>query len=251
MYPDSPNPDPDYTPATRQPRSTEDLFAPEEEQQRGVPLVAQFDEQPILTYLLIGLLVLVHFFLTAQGGIGRLQAYADYANVSELVTQGEYYRLFTSMFLHADLTHLLFNCLGLFIFGKEVERLFGHFRFGVVYLGGGLVGSVASYWITSGSSIGASGAVFAVFGAFGAYIYRHRKLYGEAANRQIRSLLVLAAVNLGIGFLSNAPGSPVRIDNAAHVGGALGGLALALALGPRYQVRMEVNPGRHLASAPH
>ncbi|MFP4321720.1 MAG: rhomboid family intramembrane serine protease [Anaerolineales bacterium] len=196
---------------------------------------------PILTYIIIGLLVAIHVYVQTLSQPELMSFYTTYGNFSQRVIDGEYYRLFTSMFLHAGLTHLAFNCLALYIFGRNIEGVFGHVPFLVIYLLGGLVGSVASLVFTQGNSIGASGAVFAVFGALVAYFYRNKAVYGQSANEQLRQLAVLAGINLVIGFLSNIPGSPARIDNAAHIGGAVGGLALAWFLTPLFRVRMQID----------
>lgn len=201
-----------------------------------------------LTYILIGSLVLVHLYVMNLSKNASspfrlsdyLQVYQDYANLSSAITQGEYYRLFTSMFLHADLMHLFLNCIALYAFGEEIEAIFGWVRFGVIYVLGGLAGSVASYVITQGNSIGASGAVFAVFGALLAYYLHNRQLYGQLAYDRLRNLGMVAVINLVIGFASNVPGSPVRIDNAAHIGGAIGGFILAWFLSPRFKVQKEL-----------
>jgi membrane associated rhomboid family serine protease len=202
--------------------------------------------QPVrLIYGLIGVLVFVQFYvLTLSRNASSpfelspyLQFYTDFANLAVAITQGEYYRLLTSTFLHADLVHLGFNCMALYAFGQEVESMFGSVRFGAVYFLGGVAGSVASYIITQGNSIGASGAVFAIFGALVAYYLHHRELYGQRAYDRLRSLGMVALINLGIGFITTVPGSPVRIDNAAHIGGAVGGFILGWFLSPRFEVR--------------
>lgn len=200
--------------------------------------------QPHVTYVIIGILVLVQLYVNSLSLLPRNRFYWDYANIAALVAEGEYYRLLTSMFLHVGWTHLMFNCIALYAFGKDIEGLFGHVRFTLIYVLGGLAGSLASFTITQSSSVGASGAVFAVFGALVAYYYQNRALYGERAAQRLRELGFLAFINLAIGFVSNAPGSPVRIDNAAHIGGAAGGLLLAWFITPVFKIRREIIDGQ-------
>jgi len=67
------------------------------------------------------------------------------------------------------------------------------------------------------------------------WLYRHRRLPGVAARRQLRSLLMVLGLNLAIGLLSSTGAGAMRIDNWAHLGGLAGGLALAWAIGPVYR----------------
>ncbi|MCL2708825.1 MAG: rhomboid family intramembrane serine protease, partial [Defluviitaleaceae bacterium] len=78
---------------------------------------------------------------------------------------GEYWRLFSAMFVHFGVTHLLMNTVGLFIFGTRVERHFGHLSFLILYVISGLGGSAASLLFTQGYAAGASGAVYGLVGA--------------------------------------------------------------------------------------
>lgn len=146
-----------------------------------------------------------------------------------VVFDGEVYRLFTAMFLHGSLPHVLFNTYAIFIVGQMVEPIFGRARFLLIYLLGGLTGSAASLALgrLDIASVGASGAVFAIFAAQGVHLYQHRGVYLNA-RAQLRHMAVLIAINLLIGFL---PGS--RIDNWGHIGGLLGGAVLAWRIGPR------------------
>ena len=146
-----------------------------------------------------------------------------------VIFDGEVYRLFTAMFLHGSLPHVLFNTYAIFIVGQMVEPMFGRLRFLLIYLLGGLTGSAASLALggLEGASVGASGAVFAIFAAQGAHLYQHRGAYVNV-RAQLRHMAILVGINLLIGFL---PGS--RIDNWGHIGGLIGGAILAWRIGPR------------------
>jgi rhomboid protease GluP len=150
-----------------------------------------------------------------------------------VVNDGEYYRLFTSMFLHANIQHLVFNMLSLFVVGRAIEWVFGWKRFLLVYLLGGLGGSVL-FVLTlarNGSGLGASGAIFAIWGAEMVFLYRHRKQLGNYATGQLRSIVIVALLNLFLG-LANP-----MIGTWAHIGGLVSGAALAWWLGPRLETR--------------
>lgn len=165
-----------------------------------------------------------------------------------VLENAELYRLFTSMFLHASIytptgewalsnsLHLIFNMFILFYAGGQLERIYGHVRFAVVYLLGGLAGSIFSTVLSGPEtySVGASGAVFAVLGAQFVYLYQHRRLLGAWGQAQMRSLLSLGLINLVFGLLSSVQGAALRVDNWAHLGGVVGGVVLAFAIGPYF-----------------
>lgn len=132
------------------------------------------------------------------------------------VWDGQWWRLVTAVFLHANLIHLLFNSLVLFDLGPSVEEMYGTSRFLVLYVLAGVAGSLASALVHPDSiTVGCSGALFGLIGVMIAYGYRHRTGLGE----QVRSMYLRWAVyGLFLGFV--IPG----VDNAAHVGGLLGGL---------------------------
>ena len=82
------------------------------------------------------------------------------AKVNEYIAlEGEWWRLFTAMFLHIGVMHLLFNLYALYAIGSLVEAYYGHLRFTIIYIGGGLCGSLASYRFSDAISAGASGGV--------------------------------------------------------------------------------------------
>ena len=151
----------------------------------------------------------------------------------------EYWRLFTSMFLHADLVHLLMNMLALYSLGSIMEIAFGHARYGLIYLLGGLAGSILSASLNEPQvfAVGASGAVFALFGAEAAHLYTNWRVMGASAPARLRQVIMLAVLNFTVGFIGNATGGGIyNIDNWAHIGGFAGGALLAYLIGPRYGV---------------
>ncbi|WP_414660849.1 rhomboid family intramembrane serine protease [Horticoccus sp. 23ND18S-11] len=145
------------------------------------------------------------------------------ANNAAATTDGEWWRLVTCMFMHFGLLHLLLNAWALFQAGHLVERLFGRVLYLIVYLGSGIVGSVATL-LWNGDKVwsaGASGAVFGVYGALLGYLWREKHGVPKGVFRPIlKSTLVFAGYNLFYGAVHP------NIDNAAHLGGLLGGVAL-------------------------
>lgn len=138
------------------------------------------------------------------------------ANYGLLVISGEYWRLITGAFLHANLVHLLFNMMVLFDVGPAVEEMYGQHRFLILYLFSAVTGSLASFWwrFPYNLMVGASGALFGLIGVMVAYGYKHRTALAE----QIKSMYLRWAI-YGLIFGLIMPG----VDNAAHIGGLLGG----------------------------
>jgi membrane associated rhomboid family serine protease len=126
----------------------------------------------------------------------------------------EYYRLFTSMFLHASLTHIAFNMLVLWIVGQQLESLIGHTRFVTLYLLSGLAGATASYWFgpVNALAVGASGAIFGLMGGL--------LIAGRRLRYDVTQIAVLIGINIVFSFLW--PG----VDWRAHLGGLVGGVIL-------------------------
>jgi len=148
-----------------------------------------------------------------------LQLEAWGANVGQRTLSGEWWRLFTSMFLHGGVLHLLFNMLVLYQAGQLAERIFGSLRFTGLYLIAGLCGSLASVlWNPHVNSVGASGALFGIVGGLLAFIRREHSGVPPTVVRDLQgSLLPFLMFNIGAGFLYP------HTDNAAHLGGLLGG----------------------------
>lgn len=207
--------------------------------------------KPYVTYTFLAINIAV-FVLRALSPAVDLDVFLWGANHQpDVLVNGQFYRLLSSMFLHAGIydgvgdfnlsnsLHLIFNAYALFAFGASVERFFGHVRFALIYLLGGLGGSVLSVVLGGPDtySVGASGAVFAIFGAEFIFLYQHRKLLGVGGRARMQNLLIIGLMNLAIGALTGLQGSRVRVDNWAHLGGLLGGVALTWFIGPFFLVR--------------
>lgn len=156
------------------------------------------------------------------GSDGSFDAYRDFAaNYGPRTADGEWWRLFTSLFSHYGMIHLLLNMWALFSAGKFLERLQGRACFALTYFGSGLAGDFASilFHIQPVWSAGASGAVFGVYGAvLGHFLHQKKSLPGALFRSILNSLLMFAVYNVAWGLMNP------NIDQAAHVGGALGGL---------------------------
>jgi membrane associated rhomboid family serine protease len=159
-----------------------------------------------------------------------------FALIPEAVHHGQWYRLLTAPFLHANIEHILFNMVTLAIVGSPVEAVLGKLRFTLVYLLSALGGSVASYLLSSANELGV-GASGAIFGLMGAYFVLARRRGWEVGN-----ILALIVLNLVIGFASTT------IDWRAHVGGMVTGAVVTLALARSEDARRRGGPGLELAT---
>lgn len=138
---------------------------------------------------------------------------------------GQYYRIFTSMFLHADIEHIASNMIILFGLGMMMEQETGHITFGVLYFLTGIIGNAASlfYKIYMGewavASLGASGAVFGMEGVLLAFVMQYLERMRYASWEKI-AIMVIYSIYCGI--------RSENIDNAAHIGGFVSGFLLGL-----------------------
>ncbi len=144
------------------------------------------------------------------------------ANYGPYTLSGEWWRLFTYMFLHGGIMHIAFNMWCLWDLGALCESLYGRWTFLTIYLITGVAGGLASVaWHPGVLSVGASGAIFGLAGALIASFYLGEfSLPSFAIKGTLRSLVFFAGFNLLFGSLF--PG----IDNGAHIGGLVSGLAL-------------------------
>lgn len=144
-------------------------------------------------------------------------------SVMNLIEDGEWYRMISSMFLHADIEHLVSNMLVLYYIGNVIEKQIGHIPYAILYFLSGIVGSVfsAGYELFTGQfvgSVGASGAIFGVEGALLMLVLLHK---GKLADITAGRIILSIAFSLYSGFTS------YFVNNAAHIGGLLMGFVLA------------------------
>ena len=150
------------------------------------------------------------------------------------IADGQYWRLFTAMFLHAGLLHIAFNAYALWLFGSMIESNLGKTRFVLIYFVTGFLASAASYTFgpVQSLAVGASGAIFGIFGAFIAFNYRRRHLAMASANLRWAATMLMLNALLAFGFGA--------IDWRAHLGGLVAGVAagfVAEGWGPAAQRR--------------
>lgn len=176
---------------------------------------------PMITYILIAINV-IFFFVPVL-----LNQYDYVLNVlcthGPSIRAGQYYRLLSGMFVHGGLMHLAVNCYSLYVVGTQMESFLGKIKFLIIYLVSGLAGALLSITFSGNvASVGASGAIFGLLGSMLYFGYHYRVYLGNVIKSQI---IPIIALNLIIGFAFQG------IDNAAHIGGLIGGTLITMALG--------------------
>ena len=176
---------------------------------------------PILTYILIIVNMLIFVAITMGGDRAAMLARVQGALIPQLVMEGEYYRLFSYMFLHANFMHLLNNCFSLYIFGSRVERYYGLPKTLVIYLLTGLFAGFVSILFVPFPTIGASGAVFGLLGAVLALAMRSK---ADIVGLNYPTIMLLTGISVLLGF------TRPEINNHAHIGGLIAGFVLGMIL---------------------
>ena len=171
----------------------------------------------IVTNVIITLCVLVYILQLFNPKLLYLGA-----NISDFVKMGEVYRIITCTFIHAGIIHLLCNMYSLYIIGSQLETFIGKARFIFVYIISAISGSLMSLIFTAGASVGASGAIFGLLGSLLYFGYHYRIYLGSVLKNQIIPIIIL---NILLGFM--LPG----VDNAAHIGGLIGGYLATVSVG--------------------
>ena len=168
------------------------------------------------------------------------------ANFGPLTTAGQWWRLLTALFIHYSVAHLLVNLWVLWNIGRRTEQLFGNAAAVGIYFGTGIIASLTSIlWAPTLSSVGASGAIFGLIGAYLAFLlHPGNGVPRSIARRYWPSTTIFALYSLYAG--ATQPG----IDNAAHVGGVISGLAIGWCLArPLERERRRDFPHRRVIAA--
>lgn len=204
-----------------------------------IPVLGEFLAEPrlnltdkilLICFSLYAVAIALNLPATAQSGEGFSLLTPDFYSLLKLgmggifpaLQEGRWYTLITATFLHGDLLHLLFNMLWLRDVGAQTESFFDSSRFWVIYAGAGITGSLFSLAAGEFYVLGASGAIFGLFGALIYYGWHRGGWFGSMVARR---LMIWTAIGFAYGLVST------NISNAAHLGGFLGGAAIAALLG--------------------
>ncbi|XIF20313.1 MAG: rhomboid family intramembrane serine protease [Acetilactobacillus jinshanensis] len=176
-------------------------------------------------------MILVYLTMTVAGGADNVNNLIRFgAKVNPLIRQGEYWRFITPIFIHLNFTHILFNGITLYYVGIQIERLFGHFRYFIIFMISGIAGNVFSFAFNNSLAVGASGAIFGLLGAF--------MMIGEIAWRDplirqmTKGFIIFILLNLVSDFLTTG------IDISGHLGGLIAGFLCAYMVGLPHRLNM-------------
>jgi rhomboid protease GluP len=153
--------------------------------------------------------------------IGALEPYA-------VVVQGDYWRLFTALFLHGGFLHLGFNLFALYVLGPPLERAIGTMRFAACYLISGLASSAGVValavlgFVQAAQVIGASGCIMGIVGAWAGFLLRHR--HAPLAKQRLTNIALIVAIQIAFDL------STPQVSMAAHMCGLVAGFFLGLIL---------------------
>ncbi len=176
------------------------------------------------SYITIGITVINILMFLICTFTGDLLYNIGALNVIRVFYNGEFYRIITSMFLHADVNHLFSNMVIFYFFGDIVEKSIGHIKYLFLYfiagIGGGLLSMEYSSFLGNYvDSVGASGAIFGIIGALLWLVISHKGRLGDIT---LGKILFLIIYSLYSGFTAT------NIDNAAHIGGLIVGFLFTL-----------------------
>jgi len=174
---------------------------------------------PILTFFMIGINAIVLLLMYLAGFPADIWVPARFGAIvpNYIFDDGQWFRLFTAMFVHFGAGHFFANVMGLIVFGTRVERYFGRVAFLAIYVVSGILGSLFSLYFTMGYAAGASGAIYGLIGA----IFIYTRLTGRSIELMNWYILFLF-IGVGIAMGLMTPG----VDNFGHLGGLVGGLII-------------------------
>jgi len=205
--------------------------APQSERQQETLFVRRLMRAPLVTMALLLTNLAVWLALELSGGSEVPMVLERFgAQVNALVRAGEVWRLVSACFLHIGSMHLAFNALVLFFFGRACENIFGRGPFLLLYVVSGAAGALATLVLLDPAltSAGASGAIFGLLGAQLVFGLRYR----AAIPGRFKFTFLISAAGWTLLFVLT--GLRLQsVNNAAHIGGLIGGVICALALRPR------------------
>ena len=191
-------------------------------QKQAEDLFAKKD--PIMTKILITINIVI-FVLQLVLGWDVVASFG--ANYAPFVKSGKFYVLFTSMFIHGNLIHLLFNMYALYIIGPQVESFYGKIKYLAIYFGSGILGALLSdIFLQNSISVGASGAIFGLLSSIVYFGYHYRAYLDTVIRSQIMPLIIF---NIFLGIVIP------NIDTFCHIGGLIGGVLVSMACGIKYK----------------
>lgn len=184
---------------------------------------ARFLQGANITSLIVVANLIVFVLMLLAGSLTSARTLRRFGALTNPLPASQWWRLITAMFVHLGLAHILFNMLALILFGPALELRYGKWRYLLLYLVSGVLGSAASLAFSNSEiSAGASGAIFGIIGAWMALVIFNRHRPGMRG--QLQSWIFLVAINIFFGVATRG------IDLHAHIGGLVGGFVIGSSL---------------------
>ena len=224
---------------------------PEVKKKINIKSLRKYERRPYVMFAFLAINILVFLLTDTFGNLLHTGSWKDYGmdNWWLVFHEHEYYRLLTATFLHSDISHILGNMIGLYALGEVLEFEFGHLKFAIMYIVGGILASLGSCWyymmqesidmndlwralepagvkakdlaVNATYSLGASGAIYAMVGMLAAYLFANRGKSGAVDPSRLTLFLFYIFYTFVQGFRGNE-----NIDNAAHLAGFIAGIGL-------------------------
>lgn len=181
-----------------------------------------YERMTLANTILVLINIFVFAFVELSGNPSILESGA--MEWRKVCFDGQYYRLFTCMFLHFGAAHLFSNVVFLFLMGAYLERVVGTIKYLIIYFGAGIGSSIVSllYYYYQDAYVLSAGASGALFGIIGALLYVLIRNRGKVEEIHWKDFLIMMFGTILAGFFTE------NVDNAAHVGGVFVGFLLAV-----------------------
>ncbi len=180
-------------------------------------------QQPLVTYffliVMVILLVLMEIHSSSQNTATLILFGAKF---NPFIQGGQFWRFLTPIFLHIGLVHLIMNGLIIYYLGSDLERIYGHWKYALIFLMSGLMGNIFSFAFNDAVSAGASTAVFGLLST--TLVLAKAQPNNPYLQAVAKNYLILIVVNIAFNLVSSG------VDMAGHVGGLVGGYFTAAAL---------------------
>ena len=196
---------------------------------KNITKVKYKTDKALVTNILIISNILIWLIMSIVGSSTDAKTLINFGAIytERIINNNEYYRLFTSIFLHIGFIHLFYNMFALYLFGNRVEKILGNIKFLTMYLICGLVGSIFTiipYLFQYKAPLIAAGASGAIYGIEGAALYIITKTKSSLSGINEIIILIMVLTGFIVGMLTT------NVGNLAHLGGFLSGYILAIFL---------------------
>ncbi len=168
--------------------------------------------------------ILIWIFLEILGNSKNPISLIEFgALFGPFVSNGDYWRFFSSIFIHIGIIHLLFNQIAILIFIRLNESIYGNLKLLIIYIFSGLFANLLSYYLTPFNiSAGSSGAIFGIAGSYLAFLLYQKPKEPIEKRENLIGISIIILINLLYGI------TDTRIDNWAHIGGLISGFIMGL-----------------------